>query len=127
MKHKYFQQALTNENTFTECEAEKATHFLNPATGDYESISKLLLNSTGNKIHLDVNGNEVVSNVPKNDVLPEPLLMPAMNFNEEDDVQIVQNDFDGLPMPKMTFNEPKKDKANIPPSDDVLPLPVMKF
>jgi len=121
----FLQQAITNKNSFLDCETERATHFRDPDDGSIRPISEL------DGIMID-NNAELVNNLPpSNGSLPEPLPMPVMNFG--DDEQVVQNDFDGLPMPKMNFDKPKnKDKKATEPTVSLdgiepLPMPSMKF
>lgn len=134
-----FHKRSDKNNEITETNDRNEAIYFSIDNGSLHPISALTdeivaTNKAGNDIHLDVNGNKVVVNIPpSNENLPEPLLMPVMNFGDEDDEQVVQNDFDGLPMPKMTFNKPgKKQDKKVPASSngnlpEPLPLPVMKF
>ena len=102
---KFYERAIDGTNSYTEVEKDKASFFQN-ANGDIKPIGELLANKDNN-IHLDVNGNEIITNVPANDSnLPEPLLMPSMNFDkkEKKNEDVVQtNEAEGLPLPIMKF------------------------
>ena len=100
---KFYERAIDGTNSYTEVEKDKASFFQN-ANGDIKPIGELLANK-GNNIHLDVNGNEVITNVPANDgTLPEPLLMPSMNFDKKEKKDKTKaDDGEHLPLPSMKF------------------------
>ena len=90
---RYYQKSIDGQGSYCESEAEKASHFcLNG--GSMELIANLPDNLPED--------NELTDNTET-----EPLAIPTMNFNEEDD-------------------KPKK-KVNKNDDDNILPLPSMNF
>jgi len=81
------------------CIDNGALHPISSLTDEIVAANK----GTGNNIHLDNAGNEIVSNVPANDGnLPEPLLMPKMNFDKPGkDKEDKEDEY--LPLPSMSF------------------------
>ena len=104
----FFKRTAKNEVEETNDKKEAIYFSTNADGGTLHPISSLtdeiVAANSGNNIHLDVNG-EVVTNVPANDSnLPEPLLMPSMNFDKkEKEDKIKADDGEHLPLPIMKF------------------------
>jgi len=126
---KFYQRDVDNSDSYCECERSKATYYQNK-DGDIKPIGEMLDDVQDNDV---VDNSNFVRNLPpSNGSLPEPLLMPTMNYGDDDE-QILQ-DFDSpLPLPVMNFDKPKnKDKKvrvnqGVVNNDDFLPLPSIKF
>ena len=86
---KFYQRAIDNSQSFCECTRDRATYFQN-ADGDIVPVGELFDAKVDND--LASNSRVVRLSIPSsNENLPEPLPMPTMNFDSEDE-QVIQND-----------------------------------
>ena len=96
----YFQQHKTNAHSFCECDKAKASHFKED-DGKMQPLNKLT-------------NNHLTTNVPVGSNEEETCEMPTMNFDGEDDNQIIKNETGEESLPATpTLNFDAEEKARI--------------